>query len=145
MDKGRGSEWRGKCARSIDSISIMIGTYVLSLFLIGLSGVLLDMHRRTWRAAREDKSLTNGDVRFARSQYRRRMQSSGIIGALGAAIGVVPLVPREPLAITLYLAVVTSACLVILLLAAIAISATRQNSLRIRSEQLAAQNKLARE
>lgn len=123
----------------------MIGTYVLSLLLIGLSGVLLDMHRRGWRSAQEDETLSLSDVRFARSQYRRRTQSSGIIGMLGVAIGVYPLVPHEPMAITAYLAAVSVACMAILLLAAIDAWATRQNFLRLRSEYLAAQVKLARE
>ena len=123
----------------------MIGTYIVSLLLIGLSGLLLDGHRRSWRAAQQDASLTPGDLRFARSQYRRRSQASGIIGALGAAIGVYPLVPRQPLPITLYLTAVSTTCLAILLLAALDAWATRQNFIRMRSEQLAAQVKFARE
>ena len=36
----------------------MIATYVVSLLLIGLSGLLLDMHRRSWRKAQQnDASL----------------------------------------------------------------------------------------
>lgn len=123
----------------------MIGTAIVSLLLIGLSGLLLDIHRRSWRAAQKDSSLSQGDVRFARSQYRRRSQASGIIGILGAAIGVYPLVPREPLPITLYLAAISLACLAIVLLAALDAWATRQNSIRMRSEQLADQVKFARD
>jgi hypothetical protein len=123
----------------------MMGTYVVSLVLIGLSAVLLDSHRRSWRAALADKSLSRGDMRFARSQYRRRTQSSGIIGVLGVAIGVYPLVPREPLPITLYLVAISAACMAIMMLAAIDAWATRQNFVRLRSEQLAGQVKLARD
>jgi hypothetical protein len=123
----------------------MLATYVVSLLLIGLSGVLLDMHRRSWREAQGDASLSQGDLRFARSQYKRRMQSSGIIGLLGAAIGVAPLVPHEPMAFALYLAAISIACMAILLLAALDAWATRQNFVRVRSEQLAAQIKLSRE
>ena len=97
----------------------MIATYVVSLLLIGLSGVLLDMHRRSWREAQQDGSLTERDLRFARSQYKRRMQSSSIIGVLGAAIGVAPLVPHEPMAFAFYLAAISAACMAIMLLAAI--------------------------
>jgi len=123
----------------------MIATYFVCLLLIGLSGVLLDMHRRSWRTAQEDGSLSAADLRFARSQFKRRMQSSSIIGVLGAAIGVVPLIPREPLAFAAYLAAISTACLAIILLGAIDAWATRQNFVRIRSEQLAAQIKLARQ
>ena len=62
--------------------------YAISLLLIGLSGLMLDMHRRSWRAAREDQTLSERDLRFAQAQYRRRNQASGMIGVLGAAIGV---------------------------------------------------------
>ena len=65
----------------------MIATSIVSLLLIGLSGVMLDMHRRSWQNAQQNKDLTPGTRRFALSQYRRRMQASGIIGVLGAAIG----------------------------------------------------------
>jgi len=119
--------------------------YVLSLLLIGLSGLMLDLHRRSWRAAQDDRSLASRDLRFAQSQYRRRTQASAIIGVLGAAIGVGPLVPLEPWPLILYTGSLTGACLCILLLAAIDAWATRQNYARLRSEQLAAQVKLARE
>ncbi len=97
------------------------------------------------RAAQQDSSLSQGDMRFARSQYRRRSQASGIIGVLGAAIGVYPLLPHEPLPITLYLAAISLACLAIVLLAGLDAWATRQNIVRMRSEQLADQVKFARD
>jgi peptidoglycan/LPS O-acetylase OafA/YrhL len=123
----------------------MIGTYFISLLLMVLSGLLIDMHRRSWRLAQEDASLTLRDVRFARSQYRRRLQASGIIGVLGAAIGVYPLVPHEPWPIMLYLTWLMMACMAILLLAALDAWATRQNFVRLQSEHLSAKIKLARE
>src|SRR4051794_15358957 len=123
----------------------MIATSIVSLILIGPSGVLIDTHRRSWHVAQTNDSLTKGDFRFARSQYRRRTEASAIIGLLGAAIGVYPLVPAEPLPITLYLTATTGACLAILFLAFLDAWATRQNFLRARGEQLAAEVKLARD
>ncbi len=123
----------------------MVSTSIVSLLLIGLSGLLVDLHRRSWRTAQADQTLTQSDVRFARSQFRRRSQASGIIGVLGAAIGLYPLVPHEPLPITLYLLAISTACLAILLLAALDAWATRQNFNRLRSEHVAAQLQLARE
>ena len=123
----------------------MIGTGIVSLLLIGLSGLLLDLHRRSWRALQQMEAISQRDLRFARSQYRRRMQSSGTIGVLGAVLGVYPLVPRAPLPFTLYLIGITLACMAIMLLAALDAWATRQNFLRLRSEQIAAQVKLTRE
>jgi hypothetical protein len=123
----------------------MVSAAIFSLILIGLSGVLLDLHRRSWRTIQQMKSITPGDLRFARSQYRRRTQASGTIGVLGAVLGVYPLVPRAPLPFTLYLIAITLACVAIMLLAALDSWATRQNFLRLRSEQLTSQIKLARE
>lgn len=123
----------------------MFSVYATSLLLVGLSGVLLDSHRRSWRAAQEDGNLTERDRRFARAQYNRRTQASGIIGLLGAAIGLGPLVPHEPWPMVLYVAAMGGACACMLLLAALDVWATRQNFARLRSEQLAAQIKLARE
>ena len=120
-------------------------TYLISLILIGLSGVLLDWHRRSWRAAQDDTAMPERERRFALSQYRRRMQASGIIGVLGAAIGIGPIVPREPWTMAIYLLALVGSCACIMVLAAIDAWATRQHFARIRSEQLTAQIKLARE
>jgi hypothetical protein len=123
----------------------MISVYATSLVLIGLSGYLLDAHRRTWRAAQQDASLSDRDRRFAQSQYRRRTQSSAIIGVLGAAIGIYPLVPMRLWPMTIYVASLAGACGCIVLLAALDAWASRQNYVRLRNEQLADQVKLARE
>jgi hypothetical protein len=124
---------------------LMILTSIISLILIGLSGVLLDSHRRAWRAVQQDTTKSERERRFALAQYRRRMQASGIIGVLGAAIGVGPLVPREPWPLVIYLASLSGACGCILVLAALDAWATRQYYARLRNEQLTAQIKLARE
>jgi hypothetical protein len=106
---------------------------------------LLDSHRRNWRHAQQDPKLSDSERRYCLSQYRRRSQASGIIGLLGAAIGARPLVPREPWPMLLYLIFLAGACLLIMLLAALDAWATRQYYARMRSEQLTAQIKLARE
>jgi hypothetical protein len=116
----------------------MVMVFAISLLLMVLSGLMLDMHRRSWRVAQADPRLSEGDLRFARSQYRRRTQASGIIG-------VGPLVPPEPWPMMLYVASLAGACLCIVLLAALDAWASQQNFARLRSEQLAAQIKMARE
>jgi hypothetical protein len=123
----------------------IIPTIVVPLALIGLAGLLVDWHRRAWQAAQSDESLNERDRRFARSQYRRRMQASGLIGVIGATFGCYPLLPREPLPITIYATALVVAVGCILLLALLDVWATRQNFRRIQSEQLAAQIKLAME
>jgi len=123
----------------------MVATWIISLTLLALSGILLDMHRRSWRAAEHDDSLTPAARRFALSQYRRRKQSSGIIGALGLAIAVWPMIPHEPWSMAIYLASIAGACLAITVLAALDAWATRQHFARLHAEQLAAHLKFARE
>ena len=123
----------------------MILTSIISLILIGLSGVMLDSHRRAWRAAQQDATKSERERRFALAQYRRRMQASGIIGVLGAAIGIGPLVPREPWPLLIYLASLSGACGCIMVLASLDAWATRQYYAHLRNEQLTAQIKLARE
>lgn len=123
----------------------MIGTFVLSLILLGLSGFMLDLHRRSWRAAERDACLTPSGRRYALSQYRRRMQASGIIGVLGAAVGSRPLVPHDPVWLMIYLVYLLGSCLAITLLAAMDAWATRQHFARLRSEHMATQAKLVRE
>jgi hypothetical protein len=89
--------------------------------------------------------LTARDRRYAQAQYRRRSQASAIIGLLGAAIGLEPLVPLQPWPMLIYVASLAAACGGIMILAAIDAWATRENYTRLRSEQLAAQLKLAQE
>jgi len=81
--------------------------------------------------------------RFAASQYRRRMQASGMIGLIGVGIGVWPIVPRQPGPMAFYVAVLVAACGWIMLLALADFWATRQYFARLRNEQLTAQLKLA--
>lgn len=123
----------------------MFTVYATSLVLLGLSGVLLDMHRRSWKAAQDDASLDGRELRFARAQYRRRTQASAIIGVLGIAIGIGPLVPLRPWPMVIYAASLAGACGCLVLLAALDILATRHHFARLRSEQIAAQVQLARE
>jgi hypothetical protein len=121
----------------------MVATSVFSLLLIGLSGVMLDLHRRKWRKAEHDMSLSASERRYALSQFRRRTQASGIIGVLGVAIAIGPLIPHRPWPLALYLAALVGPCLAIVLLAAIDAWATRQYFARLHSQHLATQAKLA--
>jgi hypothetical protein len=73
------------------------------------------------------------------------MQSSAIIGVLGAAIAIYPLVPLRLWPMTTYMASLAGACGCIMVLAALDAWASRQNFVRLRNEQLADQVKLARE
>ncbi len=121
---------------------MIFARYIVPLALIGLSGFLLDAHRRAWRTAQDDYRLTDRDRRFARSQYLRRTQGSSLIGIVGAAIACYPLV-QDPLAIILYMLALFAACVCMLMLAMLDVIATRHNAQRIENEQIAAQVKTA--
>jgi hypothetical protein len=123
----------------------MVPVIIISLALLGLSGLLIDSHLRSWMAARDAAELPDRDRRFALAQYRRRMQASSTIGLIGAGIGVGPVVPRQPGPMALYLAMLVVACGWIMLLAMFDVWATRQHYQRLRMEQLAAQLQLALE
>jgi len=123
----------------------MIPAFIISLALLGLSGALIDSHRRTWRAAKEAIDLSERVQRFALAQYRRRMQASGMIGVIGAAICLWPIVPREPGPLALYTAVLLAGASWIMLLALFDVWATRQHYQRLRDEHRAAQMQLALE
>jgi hypothetical protein len=123
----------------------MGAAFFISLALLALSGVLLDMHRHSWLAAQQNSSISDIGLRFARSQYRRRTQASGIIGAIGVAIALWPLIPTKPWPYLIYTASLAAACVCIMLLAAIDAWATRQHFARLRSEHLSAQFKLVQE
>ena len=123
----------------------MVAAFIISLTLLGLSGLLIDSHRRSWREARESTKLPERDRRYARSLYLRRMQASSMIGAVGACIGVWPIVKGHPGPMVMYTAMLLAACVWIMLLALVDVWATRRHYQRLRSEQLAKQLQLALE
>jgi predicted membrane protein len=47
---------------------------------------MMKMHIRTWRTAQADEAREPHEVNHLRRQFRRRMQTSGILGLLGIAI-----------------------------------------------------------
>jgi hypothetical protein len=116
----------------------MLGVFVLSLTLLGLSGALIDSHRRSWRDALEKADLPERVRRFVLAQYRRRLQASGMIGVIGALVAVWPLVPRLPGPMMFYVAVLLAGCGWIMLLAVLDLFATRHHFRRLRDEQMTA-------
>jgi hypothetical protein len=123
----------------------MLLVMIASLGLLGLSGALIDMHRRAWHAAQSSAEISESTRRFALDQYRRRLQASGMIGFLGVLIGIWPIVPREPAALMFYLGALLAGWCWIMLLAARDLFATRQHFYRLRKEQLAAHHQFVLE
>lgn len=122
----------------------MVAVAIISLALLGLSGLLIDSHRRTWRNARESQTLSQVDKQFARATYIRRMQASAMVGVMGAAIGVWPVFDAQarPWALLLYTALLLVACAWSMALAVLDLWATRRHFQRKRIEQLSKQLQL---
>ena len=125
----------------------MIAVVVVSMTLLGIAGWLIDSHRRAWWVTQNSASLTERERQFARSLYRRRMMASGTIGAVGAAIGIWPIVQsdRGPWLLAIYTGLLLAACSWIMILAVIDFAATRQYYQRLRREQRAKQVELEAE
>lgn len=96
----------------------MIATSLLSLLLLALAGVLLDTHRKEWRAASEEATdADDSSVRFARRRRTRRTAATGLIAIAGALVGLWPIVPREPAWVLGYTAALASVALAVFVLA----------------------------
>ncbi|QDT63281.1 hypothetical protein [Calycomorphotria hydatis] len=59
---------------------------VFGLFLMAVAGVFIWTHWRTWKRRRDDLTLSDEEFRFHRNQFRRRVQTSGLIFLLGILI-----------------------------------------------------------
>ena len=59
--------------------------WMCALLLIA-SGWMINQHVRTWRTAQAEDAREPYELNFRRRQFRRRMQTSGLLGLLGIAI-----------------------------------------------------------
>lgn len=60
-------------------------TALFSVLLLAAAAGLMVSHTRTWRAAQADP-VEPKELRYRQNQFRRRMQTSAMLGVLGAAI-----------------------------------------------------------
>jgi hypothetical protein len=60
----------------------MISTIAVGTALLVAAGLLLARHLTVWRRA-DHGGLTDGDYEFHHRQYRRRMQTTGLLGIVG--------------------------------------------------------------
>ena len=73
--------------------------------LIVLGATMMLSHLRTWKRRRGSDDLSHQDLSHYRSQFRRRMQASGMIALLGLLIAVgdvLPLLQKNPVLATVY-------------------------------------------
>jgi hypothetical protein len=60
---------------------------VLSLVLLAAAGVMMALHARAWRTLQNIcDELAPGELDYRRRQFRRRMQTSGLLGLLGLVL-----------------------------------------------------------
>lgn len=90
---------------------------VFGYALIAASAALLASHWNQWREAAALPPSQRLQAAYLRLQVGRRAVASGLIGVVGAALTLVNYVPRDPTAITAYLAALLAAGFVILLIA----------------------------
>lgn len=63
----------------------MLPTFLFSAGLILTSLLLMAWHAKSWREA-DHGGLSERDAEFFRRQYRRRLQTSGMLGMIGVLI-----------------------------------------------------------
>jgi hypothetical protein len=114
--------------------------FVAAGTIIAVAGGLIAWHIHTWNAARS-ANLTAGELKFAFEQYRRRMQTSAMLAAVGLLIGAGPWI-TAPLAVLLYWLGVIVLILWIMLLAGADMLATRMHFSQIETEHSIKQLKL---
>lgn len=111
----------------------------VGLFLIGLGGVLIYWHCCVWQEHRADPALDDRERRHFRTQFRRRLQTSGLLIVLGIMIPVGDIfIPWQlfPRMFSLYWIVVLLLAFWVIALAAFDWLATRMHS-RLTSAALA--------
>jgi hypothetical protein len=117
----------------------MLSSSLISLALLGLAGALIDGHRRAWRKLAGCDVAGVAERSFGQARFRRRMLASSAIGVIGLLLGLGPLVPRKPLWMAGYLALLGAGCGALVLLGGLDALATgrhQRRQLQALSEQL---------
>ena len=120
--------------------------FVAALILIA-AAVLMIWHFRAWRDAQQSK-LAPGELVFYRRQFRRRLQTSAVLGLLALVIlaGEI-LIPwlQSPVFFTIFLVAVILLVTWLMLLSVMDIWATRYHFGKLREKCLLEQTKLQAE
>jgi protein-S-isoprenylcysteine O-methyltransferase Ste14 len=103
---------------------------LVSLLMLLVAAVLMLLHWRTWRLAQRQELEADG-LRYRRHQFRRRMQTSGLLGLLGAALFVGRLITGPPLMLLLFWGAVLLVLGWVFLLAVVDIWATKHHFARL--------------
>jgi hypothetical protein len=112
-------------------------TIVSAFFLLTAIGLVVS-HVRAWRAYQHE-TLTDEELDYRRRQYRRRMQTSTILGGLAIAMFVGTLLTfwlKSPMFIVIFWGVFLLVLGWVAVLAAADMVATRRHFRRVRSDTL---------
>jgi hypothetical protein len=112
--------------------------------LLAASAILMRSHRRTWRLHQSDISAEPRELDYRRRRFRRRMQSSAMLGILGLAIlaGHFIRPPLPVLAVLIYWACVILLVFWLMLLAMADIISTRLHFGQLRRHYQSEQTRL---
>jgi hypothetical protein len=122
-------------------------TYVISLVLLAASAAWMFRHTRSWREVQQ-QTLPAEEFEFRYRQFRRRMQTSAMLGILGVVLSAGDLVQSarsNPWIMAIYCMIILTITFWMILLAISDIWATRFHYGRIRQRFLNEQAKLEAE
>jgi ABC-type xylose transport system permease subunit len=117
---------------------------LVSLFLLLCAAGLMALHVRAWRRCQRQQ-LAARELDYRRRQFRRRMQTSALLGVLAAAIFLGSLITGPPLVMLAFWGAALLVAIWVLLLAAADVVATRFHFGRLRADYLIEQAKLQAE
>jgi uncharacterized membrane protein YesL len=120
---------------------------LISILLLSASLGLMYWHARTWRWARTAALLPN-ELDFYRRQFRRRMQTSAMLGILALIIFTGDFLTRwlhSELLFTIYLFTMLLLVIWVVVLAAVDIWATQYHFAKLRQKCFIEQSKLQAE
>ena len=78
----------------MNDLSSFLSSFVVALILVATSVALIVRHVRVWKRLKKEE-LDERELNFRRRQFRRRLQTSAMIGLLGVAIVVGQLLLRD--------------------------------------------------
>jgi hypothetical protein len=122
----------------------ILSSALMSLLLFGSAAGLMAWHVRVWRRAQRQE-LDDRELDHHYRQYRRRMQTSALLGLLAVAILVGSFITGPPLVVTIFwIGALLVACWVVLLAMA-DVLATKFHFGRLKANYLVEQAKLQAE
>ena len=117
---------------------------LMCVLLLVASAMLMRSHRRTWRTHQSEAPAQPRELDYHRGRFRRRMQSSAMLGLLGIAILVGHFIrpPLPVLAVLIFWACVLLLIVWLMLLAVADVVSTRMHFSQLRRRFQSEQTRL---